>query len=533
MTRIPATMRLPTGPTLVLVLLPLVLTPRLRAQERAAERTRLAAEWGDNAVRFRGQPGQRLAVACPPGEPSRVWGTDLYTDDSSVCTAALHAGLISADRGGVVTLVVAAGAASYAGSTRHGVASQSFGAHEGSFRVEGVPADGDAGMVGWQTAATGLERALDGVLIVTCPPQGAIGRVWGSDVYSDDSSICTAAAHAGAITVEQGGRVALTSTGERAAFTAAARNGISSRAYGSWPRSFTVRAAGAPQPAATSPASGTATGVMPPALVVDGQGTTLVGFSGGWWMAKGISEGGGSYYRTKRVTGSAVEPLVVQVPVVEEPSTLVSLLASWLAGTATPRDIALVDQTSRRDLRQAMITELVIPEMNAAATTVGLLRLTIAAQGVKETTQTGRGTPRTFKPWIASRFRVSVPGLPTTHVSRVDSIVVQRPLSAEAPLLKGAAPAAGTMSISNLVLTIRDSDIAPWRQWLESFVVNGDNGDANEKVVDIELVGNRFQQIRLLRAHNVGILAIRPLPPLANGVRFHRVELYVERLELQ
>lgn len=49
-----------------------------------------------------------------------VWGTDVYTDDSQLCRAALHAGAIG-DEGGTVRIDAKPGRASYAGKLRHGV----------------------------------------------------------------------------------------------------------------------------------------------------------------------------------------------------------------------------------------------------------------------------------------------------------------------------------------------------------------------------------------------------------------------------
>jgi hypothetical protein len=62
-----------------------------------------------------------------------VWGTDTYTDDSSVCTAAVHAGLITLASGGPVTFEMRPGLDSYEASTRNGIASRSWGVWSSSF----------------------------------------------------------------------------------------------------------------------------------------------------------------------------------------------------------------------------------------------------------------------------------------------------------------------------------------------------------------------------------------------------------------
>jgi len=66
--------------------------------------------------------------------PASIWGFDVYTDDSAVCVAAVHAGAIG-PRGGVVTVTRAQGQQSYPGGARNGVLSNSYGPWQQSFRV--------------------------------------------------------------------------------------------------------------------------------------------------------------------------------------------------------------------------------------------------------------------------------------------------------------------------------------------------------------------------------------------------------------
>lgn len=94
-----------------------------------------AIDWAMQADGWRGQNGQRYTLQCPAGGTisSRLWGTDIYTDDSSICTAAVHAGLITTSSGGTVTIEIRPAQQSYAASTRNGVASRDYGYWNGSF----------------------------------------------------------------------------------------------------------------------------------------------------------------------------------------------------------------------------------------------------------------------------------------------------------------------------------------------------------------------------------------------------------------
>ncbi len=90
--------------------------------------------WTATAKSLSGRNNQRFRFTCEAnGTPRSIWGTDVYTDDSSVCTAAVHAGLITLVRGGTVVIEIRPGRSSYAGSTRNGVRSGSWGAWSGSF----------------------------------------------------------------------------------------------------------------------------------------------------------------------------------------------------------------------------------------------------------------------------------------------------------------------------------------------------------------------------------------------------------------
>jgi hypothetical protein len=265
--------------------------------------------------------GMRFTYVCPPGgSAGSLWGTDVYTYDSSVCTAAVHSGRITLAAGGTIEIEIQAGLSGYAGSTRGGVTSSSYGSYTCSFAVVGPAclsawtACGDtcsedfatdplhcgdcdtvcaAGAscaaslcacpsgtvecasacvdttsdemhcggcgvacglgetcnsstcgITWSTSASsaGLDCGDPGVIgsdyDFTCPASGTAGSVWGTDTYTHDSSICTAAVHAGSITLAAGGDVTIRMAAGEASYTGSMRNGITSNDYGTWSCSY-------------------------------------------------------------------------------------------------------------------------------------------------------------------------------------------------------------------------------------------------------------------------------------------------------
>lgn len=204
--------------------------------------------WNDNATSLRGQRGATVPFHCPPGgSPATVWGTDVYTDDSSVCSAAVHVGLFDLAHGGDGVLRVLPGLPSYRAASRNGVTTLNYGAYPGSFSFVGVNvslalalANREPRDTSWSDNAVS-HRGRNGTIVqVRCAPGGSPGTVWGSGPYTDDSSICGAAVHAGAITLDRGGPVRIRVGPGLRAYRGTARNGVTSVDYGEFPGSFVV-----------------------------------------------------------------------------------------------------------------------------------------------------------------------------------------------------------------------------------------------------------------------------------------------------
>jgi hypothetical protein len=153
------------------------------------------------------QAGQRFTFVCPAsdGAGATVYGTDVYTADSAICAAALHAGVLKQGQPGSVTVAIGTGADSFQGSSRNGVTTREYGPWDRSYTYTFVR-DGAPGLITWRTVWSGVPENFAEPIAVECPATQAVaGKVWGTDVYTRDSVICVAAVHTGAITAEKGG----------------------------------------------------------------------------------------------------------------------------------------------------------------------------------------------------------------------------------------------------------------------------------------------------------------------------------------
>lgn len=204
--------------------------------------------WAANASSLNGTDGKTFTLACSPGGTAHsVWGSDIYTTDSSICTAAVHSGLMTYQQGGAVTIEVRPGRPVYGCSERNGVTTGCYGQYRQSFifktpDTEAVVREAeDQTPVTWNTSASMVNFEIGKTWKIKCPSDGKEGSVWGTDIYTLDSSICNAAAHAGKLTRESGGSATIELRPGESSYKGTTRNGIRSSDYGAYGRSFVVK----------------------------------------------------------------------------------------------------------------------------------------------------------------------------------------------------------------------------------------------------------------------------------------------------
>lgn len=203
-------------------------------------------DWSRNVTSLRSQIGQTFSFICPPGGSlNTVRGSVVYTDDSSVCSAAVHAGKITTANGGEVLLSILPGQPAYPGSTVNGVSTQDHVNGSGSFiffDTEGFARDVEESRAATADRAT---RPMDIYLRFDVEDRYNDARyigqeftfncvmdpwvdayIWGTDVYHGDSSVCLAAIHSGLVTAEEGGEVTVKIGRARATYTGSSRNGV-------------------------------------------------------------------------------------------------------------------------------------------------------------------------------------------------------------------------------------------------------------------------------------------------------------------
>lgn len=203
-----------------------------------------------------GVEGQTLSVKVRGSVTGYVWGDEVYTDDSSVGTAAVHAGLLKSGQVGTVKVMMLPGQSSYAASQKNGITSMSYLSWERSFRfirddkVIINPAPKTATPV---TSRIHVEEDPGTLLSY----RGKVDQVfyfsvvgnkdgfaYGTDTYTDDSTLGTAVVHAGLAKPGERVVVKVTIVPGMTNYMSSTRNGITSHSWGSWSSSYRMTLAG-------------------------------------------------------------------------------------------------------------------------------------------------------------------------------------------------------------------------------------------------------------------------------------------------
>ena len=166
------------------------------------------------------------------------------------------------------------------------------------------------------TNLVGYRNKVGGVFQFTVSGS-ARGTVWGTDVYTDDSSVAAAAVHAGVHAPDASGNIAGTVTVTilpgQSAYPASARNGVSSASWGSWAGSYSFAGAGAVASSTTATNVATARPAAAPGFVA---GTAALAAGGRLVCPVNVSGGGTYSYRWylngNLIAGATANPYVVE-----------------------------------------------------------------------------------------------------------------------------------------------------------------------------------------------------------------------------
>jgi hypothetical protein len=94
-----------------------------------------------NLQQIRAKIGETLAIRVTGANNGAVWGTDIYTTDSKLAAAAVHAGAVKIGQTAVVRVKIVPSPPGFQGSTRNGIPTAGFGPFTAAFEFLKKAAD--------------------------------------------------------------------------------------------------------------------------------------------------------------------------------------------------------------------------------------------------------------------------------------------------------------------------------------------------------------------------------------------------------
>ena len=90
-----------------------------------------------NMKGYRGNNGSVYTFQVTGNSNGRIWGgsDNIYTDDSDIATAAVHAGLVSPGSTAIIKITILPGRSSYPSLSRNGINSIQYGSWDGSYKL--------------------------------------------------------------------------------------------------------------------------------------------------------------------------------------------------------------------------------------------------------------------------------------------------------------------------------------------------------------------------------------------------------------
>jgi hypothetical protein len=248
----------------------------------------------------------------------------------------------------------------------------------------------------------------------------------------------------------------------------------------------------------------------------------------------------------KHLTNPHYEAFVLELGVAD----LSPPLRDWIRAMLARRPIArngsvwALDvndaQVETRDFTQALITNILFPTADAISKEAPRIVLTFEVERV--TRRPGDGTRITAqltksKSTSASNFRFRIDGLdaPLQRAIRVDAPEVSQDLTQDSggpsriPSVTG-----GPLQLGNLMFVVPEVNGAALYDWLEDFVVKGNNSSEKERTGTLEFLAPNLKDVILaVGFRGLGIVRVtQSTAASAEQVSRLQVELYCEEMEL-
>jgi phage tail-like protein len=242
-------------------------------------------------------------------------------------------------------------------------------------------------------------------------------------------------------------------------------------------------------------------------LVIDGVSQGPVhSVEGGHATSDVVTEKLGPDTTTKKHIGNVKYDDVTFKCGLDTPSALSDWLKAALNKSAAPKNVTLIgadsnnSEVEEQQFTHALITEIGFPACDASSKDAAYLQVKFSPEVAKQVL-TNKGKPvsvtgGSVKNWIPANFRLTIPGVDCTKVSKIEAITWKgkaSSASAGAPTIGGSSVAAGGGSVSNLVVTVATSSAKDFLDWQKNTMLKGAQAAQLQKTGALDFMSSNLQ----------------------------------------
>lgn len=281
-------------------------------------------------------------------------------------------------------------------------------------------------------------------------------------------------------------------------------------------------------------------------LELDGQIVATPRFSeGGFPKADVIQEPTAPLVK-KHIGPPRFEDIVIECdPAMPKP--LLDWVNSALAMTPLRKNGAVVTadfnrkEQSRLQFTNAVITEVGFPAFDGNSKEPGALTVKFAPEFTTPLAGKGTDVSATLaqktggKLWMPGNFRLTIPGLDCTKVSKIDAFTIKQKVPDALGQTRDFNKEPGKLEFPNLCLYVAEASAGTFYAWFQDMVLKGNSGEQNERIGTLELMDPGMKGVLLtVTFHHLGIFSFKPESAESNRdtIKRVKVEMYCEQITL-
>jgi len=220
----------------------------------------------------------------------------------------------------------------------------------------------------------------------------------------------------------------------------------------------------------------------------------------------------------------------------------------WIEDTLglkfTRKDGAVIEsdqrgrEIRRLDFKHALISELDLPALDAASRAAAKMTLKFSPEFTRLNQGSGAAikfdTQVTLK-WRTSDFKLKIDGLDeaTSHALKIEAITIKQKIVENAiGEQRDFEKVPAGLDFGDVHVTVPDSRAQSFYDWSQDFIVQGNNGEDQERGGTLDYLDTRGRPLFTLTFSHLGVFRVAPVnSDSAFKYRTIKGEMYVERIQ--